>query len=64
MAKKKRKVEEHKGLVLVQVLMPPDLRDAANKVAAWDRMDRSEYIRRLILEDARRRNALPTEGER
>jgi metal-responsive CopG/Arc/MetJ family transcriptional regulator len=56
-----RKVRKPLDFVLVQVQMTRELREAADKVARWDLMDRSEYIRSLILADVRRRNALPQE---
>jgi len=62
MTKKRRKEEKPLDFVLIQVQMTRDLRDAADKVARWDQKDRSEYIRELILQDVRRRHALPEEA--
>jgi len=63
MAKKRKKVEKALDWILVQVEMTRDLREAADKVAGWDRKTRSQYIRDLILEDVRRRGAFSQKEE-
>jgi len=58
---KRKKKEGKRPAVKLQVWMDLEMLNAAMQVAKWDHKTLSVYVRELILQDVRRRGALPAE---